>query len=281
MSNNNPTCPSDQWPIKAYKNLDFLTSDPARNIRVLCEMTEPGQRLQQANIQDTIVLFGSARTIPTPRAEAELRTIETELNNNTSPSAEQKAQHRRAQRNLRSAKYYDAAAELAEKLTNWSKELPAPNNERFTICSGGGPGIMQAANKGAKDAGGRSIGFGISLPFEQGVNEYVSEELKFEFHYFFTRKYWFVSLAKALVAFPGGFGTLDELFETLTLVQTGKVKKLPPIILYGRAFWESIINFEALVEWGTISEEDIHLIQIVDSVEEAYKAIVQPLEKIL
>jgi uncharacterized protein (TIGR00730 family) len=169
------------------------------------------------------------------------------------------------------------AAELAEELTKWSMNLPEQDMRRFIICSGGGPGIMEAANRGAHNAGGKSIGLGISLPFEQGVNEYTPDKLKFEFHYFFVRKYWFVLMAKALVAFPGGFGTMDELFETLTLVQTGKVTDAPPIILFGSEFWNRVVNFDALVEWGTISPEDLQLFTIVDTVEQARDAIIEQL----
>jgi predicted Rossmann-fold nucleotide-binding protein len=206
----------DEWPLKAYKNIDFLNSDPARNIRILCEMTEPGLRFAKQNVEDTIVLFGSARTKPIAIAERELGVIKSAIKDPENLTVEEKRSLQQAERAIKSAPYYDAAVQLSESLTRWSMSLSKDHQRRFLICSGGGPGIMEAANLGAHNAGGKSVGLGISLPFEQGVNEYIPKELQFEFHYFFVRKYWFVLLAKALVAFPGGFGTMDELFETLT-----------------------------------------------------------------
>jgi len=270
-------CSRDEWPLKAYKNLDFLNSVSARNIRVLCEMTEPGLRFAEENVEDTIVLFGSARIRPMQVAEKQLATVEATIEDPNHLSFEEKRSLHAAKCAVQSAPYYDAAVQLSESLTRWSMSLPGAHQDRFLICSGGGPGIMEAANRGAHNAGGKSVGLGISLPFEQGVNDYIPEDLKFEFHYFFVRKYWFVLLAKALVAFPGGFGTMDELFETLTLVQTKKIEKVPPIVLYGKKFWDSVVNFEALVDWGTISPEDLDLIKIVDSVEEAHDYIVESL----
>lgn len=270
----------DEWPLKAYKNLDFLNSDAARNIRVLCEMTEPGLRLADESIQDTIVLFGSARLQAEAEAKEALETLVANFENPEAPTEAEKFSLRRAEAGVRSARFYKAAVELAERLTRWSLKREAEGKSPYTICSGGGPGIMEAANRGAKQAGGKSLGLGISLPFEQGVNDYVPEELKFEFHYFFVRKFWFVSMAKALVAFPGGFGTLDELFETLTLVQTKKIEDKPVILLFGSEFWNSVINFDALVEWGTISPGDIDLFKVVDDVDEAAKLIIDGLEEL-
>lgn len=272
-------CSRDEWPLKAYKNLDFLNSDAARNIRVLCEMTEPGLRFAAENVEDTIVLFGSARTLPVEVAEKELEELRSTIKDPDNASPEEQRKLHKAQCAVKSAPYYDAAVELAESLTRWSMSLSPEHQRRFLICSGGGPGIMEAANRGAKQADGKSVGLGISLPFEQGVNEYIPEDLKFEFHYFFVRKYWFVLLAKALVAFPGGFGTMDELFETLTLVQTKKIQERPPIVLFGSEFWNDVVNFDALVKWGTISPEDIDLFKIIDSVEEAHDYIVSELTK--
>jgi len=270
-------CSRDEWPLKAYKNLDFLNSDDARNLRVLCEMTEPGLRFTEEKVQDTIVLFGSARLLPLEDAQKAFDAVESSIKDPQNPTLEEGAALLKAKKDLRAAPYYDAAVELAEELTKWSMSLPEAEQRRFIICSGGGPGIMEAANRGAHNVGGKSVGLGISLPFEQGVNKYIPEELQFEFHYFFVRKYWFVLLAKALVAFPGGFGTMDELFETLTLVQTDKVQKLPPIVLFGSEFWNSVINFDALVEWGTISPEDVNLFKIIDSVDEARDYIIEQL----
>ena len=267
------------WPLKAYNNTDFLNSDAARNIRILCEMTEPRHRFEREGIEDTIVLFGSARLRTPGEAQRALKELEDSIKDPDAPTpAEKKALHT-AECGVRAAPYYTAAVELAEKLTTWSLEREAAGQSPYTICSGGGPGIMEAANQGAKKAGGKSIGLGISLPFEQGVNDSVPEELKFEFHYFFVRKFWFVSMAKVLVAFPGGFGTLDELFETLTLVQTRKIGKRPVIVLFGSEFWNSIVNFDALVDWGVISPEDRELFTIIDDVDEAVDYIIERLRE--
>ncbi|MEO0510304.1 MAG: LOG family protein [Verrucomicrobiota bacterium] len=273
------TC-SDDWPLKAYKNLDFLNSGDARNIRVLCELTEPGIRFEEEKIKDTIVLFGSARTRPTEKAEAKLKAIEASIEDIANPTPAQARELHYARANAKAAKYYDAAANLAERLTTWSMSLKCSEGScPYTICSGGGPGIMEAANLGAERAGGKSIGLGISLPFEQDVNRYIPKELKFEFHYFFVRKFWFVSMAKALVTFPGGFGTMDELFETLTLVQTMKIKEKPVIVLFGAEFWNSVFDFDALVEWGTISPEDKDLFKIIDDVDEAADYVINGLKE--
>lgn len=267
-----------KWPLKAYNNADFLNSDEARSIRVLCEFTEPGKRFTEESISHTIVLFGSARTRPEDQAKAELAAVEHALQGKSELSAAEREMLRKARANLKAAPYYKASVALAEKLTNWSKTLDCRDGVcPYTICSGGGPGIMEAANLGAKQAGGKSIGLGISLPFEQGVNDYVPEQLKFEFHYFFVRKFWFVSMAKALIALPGGFGTLDELFETLTLVQTHVVKEKPVIVLFGSDYWNSVLNFDALIEWGTISPEDVELFKIIDDVDEAVDYVISEL----
>ena len=270
-------CSREEWPIKAYKDLNFLNSDAARNIRVLCEMTEPGLRFAEEKIKDTIVLFGSARIMPVDVAQAKLEEAQAAIvDPDHLNDAEKRALHL-AQSAVKAAPYYQMAVELAEELTQWSMSLPEKDQRRFIICSGGGPGIMEAANRGAHNVGGKSIGLGISLPFEQGVNEYIPNELQFEFHYFFVRKYWFVLLAKALIAFPGGFGTMDELFEILTLVQTGKVSTPPPIVLFGSEFWNRVVDFEALVEWGTVSPADLDLFKVVDTVEEARDYIIEQL----
>jgi uncharacterized protein (TIGR00730 family) len=238
-------------------------------------MTEPGLRFAQEKVEDTIVLFGSARIQPIEIAEKQLATAQATVKDPQNLTAEEARSLHLAQCAVQSAPYYDAAVKLSESLTRWSMSLPGKHQDRFLVCSGGGPGIMEAANRGAHNVGGKSVGLGISLPFEQGVNEYIPENLKFEFHYFFVRKYWFVLLAKALIAFPGGFGTMDELFETLTLVQTKKLEKVPPIVLFGSEFWNSVFNFDALVKWGTISPEDVKLFKIIDTVEEAHDYIVE------
>lgn len=270
------TPPEPTWPLKAYKNLDFLNSDAARNIRILSEMTEPSLRFKEQAIQDTIVLFGSARLRHPDEAAHALEVLEASIKDLSAPTPAEKAALHTARCGVKAAPYYYAAMELAERLTKWSLEREATGKSPYTICSGGGPGIMEAANRGAHQAGGKSVGLGISLPHEQGVNEYIPDELKFEFHYFFVRKFWFVSMAKALVAFPGGFGTMDELFETLTLVQTGKIEKYP-IVLFGSEFWNKVVNFDTLVEWGVISPDDLDHFKIIDGVDEAAQYVIDRL----
>jgi len=272
------TSSPETWPPKAYKNLDFLNSPEARQIRILCELEETERRFREENIEDTIVMFGSARTLPSSEANKRLEAVEAELSGKQDLSAEDSERLRLARANAKAAPYYDHAMNLSTELTKWSKSLK-DKRRRFLVCSGGGPGIMEAANKGARQAGGASIGLGISLPFEQSLNPYITRDLQFEFHYFFIRKYWFIYLAKALVVFPGGFGTMDELFETLTLIQTRKVEKKMPIVLFGSAFWQNLINFDTFIEWGVISPKDVGLFRIIDSVEEARDYIVSTLEK--
>lgn len=268
----------EEWPIKAYKNLEFLRSDKARFIRILCELFEPEERFKVAGVENTIVLFGSARTKPSKEAAAQLKSVNELIAQSANPTETLQKQLKEAKMDLKASKYYEAARELSQKLTEWSLQLP--EKDRLLICSGGGPGIMEAANRGAHEANGKSVGLGISLPFEQRVNDYISKELQFEFKYFFIRKYWFVMLAKSLVAFPGGFGTLDELFETLTLMQTKKVNGKAPIVLFGKEFWNELINLETLVEWGMISEDDLNYIHITDSVEDAFNFVVREVQKL-
>ena len=266
------------WPLKAYKNLDFLKSEKARFIRILCELFEPEERFKKAGVENTIVLFGSARTKSPEEAKEQLKSIDALIAESSEPNEILHKQRKEAEIDLKASKYYEAARELSKKLTEWSLQLP--EKDQLFICSGGGPGIMEATNRGAYEANGKSVGLGISLPFEQRVNDYITKELQFEFKYFFIRKYWFVMLAKSLVAFPGGFGTLDELFETLTLMQTGKVNGETPIILFGKEFWNELINFDTLVEWGMISEKDLNYIHITDSVEDAFNFVVNEVQKL-
>ena len=279
MSKNpeNETENKEEWPLKAYKNLDFLKSEKARFIRILCELFEPEERFKENGVENTIVLFGSARTKPLQEAEAQLKSINGFIAEAPEPDEALLKKRKQAEIDLKSSKYYEAARELSAKLTEWSRGLP--EKDRLFICSGGGPGIMEAANRGASEAEGKSVGLGISLPFEQRVNDYISKELQFEFKYFFIRKYWFVMLAKSLVAFPGGFGTMDELFETLTLIQTEKVNGKAPIVLFGKEFWDELIDFNTLVKWGMISEEDLSYIHITDSVEDAFQFVVTQVRK--
>ena len=261
--------------FKAYENLDFLHSPAARNIRVQCELTEPESRLRKQGVRNTIVFFGSARTLSEADALANLEKVRAEMAASALPAHEKTKQIARAEMKVAGSAYYEASRQLAAELTKWSMETIEKPERRFLICSGGGPGIMEAANRGASEAGGRSVGLGISLPFEQHVNPWVPPELNFEFHYFFIRKYWFLYLAKAMVVFPGGFGTMDELFEMLTLVQTRKTKKSIPIILFGSSFWNQLVNFDVLVRWGLISEEDMHLFKVIDTVQEARDYIIR------
>jgi uncharacterized protein (TIGR00730 family) len=228
----------------AYRNQQFLDTPDARALRILSEYLYPLAHFRKEKIHDTIVFFGSART------------FETGI----------------------SGRYYDDARELARRITEWSDSLK-DSSRRFVVCSGGGPGIMEAANRGAQDAGGKTIGLNIGLPFEQRPNPFVTPELNFEFHYFFMRKFWFAYMAKALVVFPGGFGTLDELTEILTLVQTQKLVKKMVVLLYGSAFWKEILNFDALVRHGMIAAEDLHLFQYADDVDTAFSILESGLTK--
>jgi len=224
---------------KAYNNAEFLNSKDARALRILAEYLEPKARFDKLGVEDTVVFFGSARVNP-------------------------------------DSVWYEAARDLARRLTTWSKGLES-KERRFVVCTGGGPGIMEAANRGASEARGLNVGLTISIPDEEFDNPYVSRELHFHFHYFFMRKFWFVYLAKAVVLFPGGFGTLDELFEILTLVQTRKMRKRIPIVLFGTEYWDDIVDFGGLVKYGMISPGDLALFHRTNSVDEAYQMIIKGL----
>jgi hypothetical protein len=239
---------------KAYKNLDFLNSKDARTVRILSEYLYPKAQFEEEKVTNTIVIFGSARA----------------------PSPEELSSKEGRSKNLKLAEYYDATRTLSKRLTEWSKNLNQ-EDQKYVICSGGGPGIMVAANRGANEAEGKNIALRISLPFENIPNPYVSPELDFEFHYFFTRKFWFSYLSKALVIMPGGFGTLDEFFEILTLIQTGKIKKNLPIVLFGEEYWNQLINFETLVEYGTINKKDLDLFFLTSSVDDAFEHVTSSL----
>jgi uncharacterized protein (TIGR00730 family) len=228
----------------AYQNEGFLNTSDARPLRILAEYIEPVSHFRREKIRDTVVFFGSARL----REDGPM------------------------------GRYYAEARELARMLTEWSDNL-SNSSRRFVVCSGGGPGIMEAANRGASDAGGKTIGLNIGLPFEQLPNPYITPELSFEFHYFFMRKFWFAYLAKALVVFPGGFGTLDELMEILTLTQTQKLAKKVTIVLYGSEFWREIINFEALLKHGMIGDQDLDLFEYADDPESAFEILKEGLMK--
>jgi len=251
--------------LKAYLKESFLTSSEARPLRLLAEYVEPRSRFDHYKIDDTIVFMGSARLVSRENAESELRAAE-----NGEGDVE------RARRLLAMARYYEDARDLARRLTEWSKQLP-DEERRFVVCTGGGPGIMEAANRGASEAKGVNVGLTISLPVEEFDNRYVTRELSFHFHYFFMRKFWFAYLAKALIVFPGGFGTLDELFEILTLRQTRKMKKHLTVVLFGSEYWDEVIDFEALVRRGTIDREDLQLFHRTDSVDEAHEIVTREL----
>jgi uncharacterized protein (TIGR00730 family) len=256
-------------PPKAYKDLEFLNSPDARMVRMISEFLEPQRRFRKSEIRDTIVMFGSARVKPRKITLATLRSVEASLRNVHRPTKQQLLDLRNAELQVEMSRYYEDAVELARLLTVWSRKVTKP--QRFVVTSGGGPGIMEAANKGARIGGGKTIGLNISLPFEQFANPYVSPELNFEFHYFFMRKFWFVYLAKALVVFPGGFGTLDELMELLTLLQTEKIKKKVAVVMYGGEYWKKILDFDALVSYGMITRKDMDLFRFIDTPEEAFE----------
>ncbi len=251
----------------AYLDPTFLDSEDARPLRILAEYLEPLGRFTRENIQDTVVFFGSARIHSREHAELALERLERRFGDRMDPDAEPHL--RRARRAVTWSRYYEEARTLARMLTEWSMTLVSPHH-RFVVTSGGGPGIMEAANRGAHEAGGKTIGLNIKLPFEQGANRYITHDLRFEFHYFFMRKFWFAYLSKALVIFPGGFGTLDEMFEILTLMQTEKLAKQIQIILYGSEYWNPILNLEPMAEWGAVGERDLHLLQRADTPAEAF-----------
>ncbi|MFO1152816.1 MAG: LOG family protein [Rhodospirillales bacterium] len=255
----------DERPIKAYHDRAFLDGTSARPLRILAEYLEPRARFESYRISDTIVFFGSARIVSREQAWVNLEAARA--GDGDVAAAEQA---------LAISRYYEECRELARRLTEWSKGLEE-KRRRFVVCTGGGPGIMEAANRGASEAKGLNVGLGISLPHEASGNPYITRHLAFEFHYFFMRKYWFIYLAKALIAFPGGFGTLDEFFEVMTLVQTGKLRKQLPIVLYGREFWDAALNLEALVRFGTISADDLSLFYKTDNVDDAFAFVTREL----
>ena len=251
--------------VKAYLKESFLNSREARPLRILSEYLEPKSRFDHYKIDDTIVFMGSARLLSREAAEAAVHAAE-----NGQGDLE------RARVRLEMSRYYEDARELARRFTEWSKRL-ADEERRFVVCTGGGPGIMEAANRGASEAKGMNVGLTISLPFEEFDNRYTTRELSFHFHYFFMRKFWFVYLAKALLVFPGGFGTLDELFEVLTLRQTNKMRKHLTVVLFGTKYWDAVMNLESLVRYGTIDRDDLKLFHRTDSVDEAYEIVTREL----
>src|SRR5450631_3773337 len=247
----------------AYENPAFLNSPDGRVFRLLSEYTEPLSRFRREQIQDTVVFFGSARFQSQADAKRNLAEVEKGL------GAQPEAERKKALASVDMSRYYEDARRLAFLLTQWSIQIPA-RRRRFVVTTGGGPGIMEAANLGAQEAGGKTIGLNINLPFEQNPNPYITPSLNFEFHYFFMRKFWFAYLAKALVIFPGGFGTFDELFEILTLAQTEKLAKKITVVIYGSEYWKKVINFQAFVDAGAISPKDLELFKMCDTPEEAF-----------
>jgi uncharacterized protein (TIGR00730 family) len=247
---------------KAYDNLEFLHGRSARHLRVLAEFIEPEERLRKHDIRNTIVFFGSSLSVDN-------RTFKKQ-------TPDKKVVLEKA---VRVSNAHESCIELAKRITAWSQKIKDPA-KRFYVCSGGGSGIMGAANKGAKLAGGKSVGFNITLPNEQNLNPHITPELRFNFHYFFIRKFWFLYYAKALIGFPGGFGTMDEVFELLTLLQTGKILKRVPVVLFDSTFWNEVINFKVLQEYGVIQPADLKLFKIIDDVDEAFEYITGQLKKL-
>ncbi|HYX54466.1 MAG TPA: TIGR00730 family Rossman fold protein [Candidatus Limnocylindrales bacterium] len=306
MSNGKPTDPENDQDFEpgqlepaqlAYLNPDFLNSPDGRILRIMAEYVEPLARFRREKIQDTVVFFGSARFASQTAADEKLSSLENgesskrveekftvlEKPGSAKPAAPEQqpggnekdqlqAALKRAHAGVEMARYYEDARQLAKILTEWSSQLPG-RRHRFVVTSGGGPGIMEAANRGAREANGKTIGLNIRLPFEQYPNPYITPELNFEFHYFFMRKYWFAYLSKALVVFPGGFGTLDELFEILTLAQTHKLAKKIIVIVYGREYWSRVLNLDALADSGAISPDDTKLFSFCDTPQEAFECL--------
>ncbi len=269
----------------AYENPDFLNSPDGRLLRMMAEYQEPMTRFRRERIQDTVVFFGSARFRALDVASHELELLENTGSAKPAPADEQPARPEELQRGEASeqkkrlaeaavemARYYEDARTLASMLSTWAKTLPG-RRHRYVITSGGGPGIMEAANRGAYEAGAKTIGLNIKLPFEQMPNPYITPDLNFEFHYFFMRKFWFAYLAKALVVFPGGFGTLDEMFELLTLAQTHKLAKKITVLIYGSEYWKSVINLDVLADKGAIGMKDKDLFQFADTPDEAFAVL--------
>src|SRR6266704_3809293 len=280
MSSSRHTLRPAHAPQVAYRDPVFLESKVARPLRILGEYLHPLVQLRQEGIGDTIVMFGSARIGSREAAAARLARLKQTRTARFSGGRQK--QHRAALREARSAlemsRYYEEARELSRRITAWAMTL-GEHPRRFVICSGGGPGIMEAANRGASEAGGKSVGLSIELPHEQWPNSYISAGLNFQFHYFFMRKLWFVQLAKALIVFPGGFGTMDELWEMLTLMQTGKLQRRNLILIYGRRYWNRVIDWREMLNWGTINRREYNLLQFADSVDEAFDRIRSGLEE--
>ncbi|MEX2452087.1 MAG: LOG family protein [Rhodospirillales bacterium] len=255
-------------PLPAYLNPRFIEGRDGRPLRILSEYLEPAARFKRFAVSDTIVFFGSARIVSREQADRLLSVARTHKGNIAA-----------AEQALEMSRYYEDARELARRLTEWSKNLEG-TERRFVVCTGGGPGIMEAANLGASEAAGMNVGLNIRLPFEQHENPHITRELTFEFNYFFMRKFWFMYLAKALIIFPGGFGTLDELFETMTLVTTHKLHKKMPVLLYGTDYWDKVLDLDAMVHHGTILPEELDVIFKTNSVDDAFDHITRELTEL-
>src|SRR5690348_13491196 len=262
-------------PNLAYQDQVFMESTAARPLRILAEYIDPINRLRRAGVGDTIVMFGSARIRPRDRALADLRKVQASARGRRTPEWSTKIGA--AKSIVGMSRYYEEARQLSRKITSWAMTL-GTDPKRFVICSGGGPGIMEAANRGAAEAGGSSVGLSIQLPHEQRPNPYITRELNFCFHYFFMRKLWFAQMAKALIVFPGGFGTMDELWEMLTLLQTGKLSSNHLILIYGREYWDKVLNWRHMIRSGTISESEYKMLRFADTVDEAFKLVRADLE---
>lgn len=261
----------------AYENGSFLNGPDGRGLRILSEYMEPLARFRREKIQDTVVFFGSARFASLSSSTQQLELLERPGSVEPAPPKEQE-NFQRAQTAVEMARYYEDARRLAYLLTDWAKQIPSKRH-RFVVTTGGGPGIMEAANLGAREAGGKTIGLNIALPYEQMPNPYITPDLNFEFHYFFMRKFWFAYLSKALVVFPGGFGTLDELFEILTLTQTEKLAKKMTVLIYGEQYWSKCLNVQALADAGAISPADVNLFQYVNTPEAAFEVLKENLTR--
>jgi hypothetical protein len=262
---------------KAYHDDKFLDSPEARTLRILAEFLEPESRFAKESIEDTIVFFGSARILPSDKVKKEIKEIEGKLKKSNRLNIRLFRLYKQARVKLEFSKYYDDCVQLSYLLTQWAHSIN--KKRRFVVCSGGGPGIMEAANRGAQLAKGKSIGLNISLPHEQYPNPFISPDLNFEFHYFFMRKLWFAHLARAMVVFPGGFGTMDELLEILTLIQTKKIIKKLPILLYGKEYWSNIINFDMLVKYNMVNEDDLKIFHYSDTPKDALNWLKSELTK--
>ena len=259
-----------------YRDPIFMESLPARPVRITTEYIDPLERLRREKVGDTIVMFGSARILSRDHALAHIHKLRKEKRRHA--TLEYRAALRDAKSAVEMSRYYEESRELARRITSWSMSL-GDHPRRFVICSGGGPGIMEAANRGAAEAGGKSIGLSIELPHEQRPNDYISPELSFMFHYFFMRKLWFAQLAKALIVFPGGFGTMDELWEMLTLSQTGKLGRRNLILIYGRQYWDRVLDWKHMLRCGTINKQEYNLLEFADTVDQAFDRVRDGLER--